>query len=160
MKQAPPTNIWGGFDFSRCEPLNSDDTLKVPVGFDLFTVPSHVAGAEITRLHVGGEPRGLWFAKVAWLPIISAGGPQEILAASTEPSFSHAGDPIPTPTFDTTVRNAGIRYVTYGSLSDPMPVSIKLAPSQVFGIRIISVNATAGTPFMVYVRAMGHYFRS
>jgi hypothetical protein len=153
--------IWGGFDFSRFASLNSDDTLLVPVSFDVFTVPSNVAGAEITRLHVGGEPEGLWYQNVSWLPIVSGGGPQEILAASVEPLLIAAGAAIPSPDYDAASRrNAGIRYVAYGSLQEPMPVSIKLAPGQTFGVRIISVRAAVGTAFMCYARALGVYFRS
>ena len=159
-RSAGVANIWGGFDYSRCEPLSSNDTLKVPVGFDLFTVPAHVTRAEIQKLHVGGEPEGLWYQKVSWIPIVSGGMAQEILAASTEPDFSNAGDAIPNPTSTVTARNAGIRYVAYGSFSDPMAVSIRLMPGQSFGIRILSVNASSGTPFMVYVRAVGVFFRS
>ncbi len=155
-------HTWGGFDFSRMASLNSDDTLLVPVSINVFTVPSNVTRAEISRLYVGGEPEALWYQKVSWLPIVTGSGAAEILARSDEPTVLNGGAAIPTPDSDVTVRNTGIRYVSYGSLEDPLelPVPIELAPNATFGIRIVSVNASSGTPFMVYVRALGRYQRS
>jgi len=160
-----PTSLAGrvshGFDFIRFEPLNVNDLLKVPVSFNVFKVPANLAGAEITRLHVSGEPRGVWFSRVSWLPIVSGGGPQEILAASNEPSFTNAGAAIPVPSSAATTGDGGLRYITYGSLIEPQPVSIAMAPNQQFGIKVLRIeNVLNPVPVMVYVRAMGVFLRS
>jgi len=152
-----------GFDFGHCEPLNVDDTIKVPVSFSVFKVPGNLSGAEIRRLHVSGEPRGVWFNLVSWLPIVSGGGPQEILAASNEPTITNAGVAIPVPSSAATKGDGGLRYITYGSLIDPLPVLIRMAPNQQFGIKILRAGnaiVQSTVPLMVYVRAMGVFFRS
>ena len=153
-----------GFDFIHLEPVNASDLLKVPVSFTVFKVPANLGSAEITRLHVSGEPRGVWFSMVSWLPIVSGGGPQEILVGSNAPTITNAGVAIPTPSSTTRRSDGGLRYTTYGSMVDPLPVLIRMAPNQQFGIKILSVVNGSGSPrlkaMMVYVRAMGVFFRS
>jgi len=152
-----------GFDFIRAQPFDVDNLVKVPSAFTVFQVPANMSGAEISRLCVTGEPRGLWFATVSWRPTVSGGGAQEILVSSNWPDRTNAGVAIPVPPGTANRSDAGLRYISYGSLMDPLPVSIRMAPSQKFGITILVAGNEflIGTvPFMVYVRASGVFFRS
>jgi len=112
----------------------------------VFTMPPQVTYGLVERLAVMGSPYGQWAARVSWGVQLGKGSPQEYLAGS---SISGA---VPGQA------DSGSRWGNLGALDNPVPVAIKLSPTQSFGLEFRFADLNAGL-FTVYVRAMGRIFR-